>query len=334
MTHANEINARELGLIGDSPPMRELLRLMQRVATTQATVLILGESGTGKELVAAGIHRLSKRAERPFVTVDCTNIPANLMESEVFGHEAGAFTDARQRKEGLFELAEGGTVLLDEIGLLPMELQAKLLGVLETRRFRRLGGTVEHTVDTRFLEATNEELGQAVDEGRFREDLYHRLNVVPMEIPPLRDRGDDIFVIAKHFLGEYTERHGIGQRSLGQSAILLLRAYGWPGNVRELRNVIERAVVLTGREDIRADDLVIDRRTYRSSSTAAGVSISESGEIAVRLPAAGVSLELLEREVILAALRRVDGNVTRAATLLAMSRDTLRYRIQKHGLDD
>ena len=321
-------------LIGNSPPMQDLLRLLERIAPTSATVMLQGESGTGKALLAEAIHQASPWAQGPFVTVDYTNIPASLMESEVFGHEAGAFTDARQRKQGLIELGSGGTVLLDEISLLPVELQAKLLGVLETRRFRRLGGTEEHEVNTRFLAATNDDLMAAVDSGRFREDLYHRLNVVPMQIPPLRDREDDVLRIAEHFLLEYTDRHGVGKRGLGQSAILLLRAYAWPGNVRELRNVVERAVLMSDREIIRADDLVIDRRTYRKTPGGAGISISEDGDLTVRLPSAGMSLEHLEREVIREALRRVEGNVTKAATLLKMSRDTLRYRIQKHDLSE
>lgn len=327
-------NHESYGLIGDSQPMQQLLRLLERIAPTRATVMLRGESGTGKALLAEAIHRASPWAAGPFVTVDCTNIPANLMESEVFGHEPGAFTDARQRKQGLIELGAGGTILLDEISVLPVKLQAKLLGVLETRKFRRLGGTEEHETDTRFLAATNEDLMQAVEEGRFREDLYHRLNVVPMEIPPLRDRGEDVLRIANHFLAEYTERHGVGTRSLGQSSILLLSAYAWPGNVRELRNVIERAVLMSDREIIRADALVIDRRTYRSTPGGAGITISEEGELTVRLPAAGLSLEAVEREVIRAALRRASGNVSKAAQLLQMSRDTLRYRIQKFDLEE
>ncbi len=321
-------------LIGDSQPMKSLLRLPERIAPTRATVMLQGESGTGKALLAEAIHRASPWAQGPFVTVDCTNIPASLMESEVFGHEAGAFTDARQRKQGLIELGAGGTILLDEISLLPVELQAKLLGVLETRRFRRLGGTDEHEVDARFVAATNEDLMEAVETGRFREDLDHRLNVVPMQIPPLREREDDVLRIAEHFLEEYTERHGVGTRELGQSAILLLRAYEWPGNVRELRNVVERAVLMSDRQIIRADDLVIDRRSYRAATGTAGISINDDGEMTVRLPGGGLDLEHLEREVIRAALRRVEGNVTKAAQLLKMSRDTLRYRVQKFDLDD
>ncbi len=224
------------GVVGQSAVMHDLSRLVERVANTRATLLIRGESGTGKELIARAIHQLSNRKDNAFVTVDCTNIPANLMESELFGHERGAFTDASTSKKGLLEIAGGGTVFLDEIGLMPLELQAKILNVLETQRFRRVGGTVEIQVDVRFLAATNEDLESAVQDGRFRDDLYHRLNVVPIEAPALRTRGEDVRLIADHVLAEYTRTHGTGARRLGESAQLLLSAYAWPGNVRELRH--------------------------------------------------------------------------------------------------
>lgn len=314
-------------LIGSSEPMQQLLRMLERIAPTRATVLLRGDSGTGKALLAEAIHAASPWAAGPFVTVDCTNIPANLMESEVFGHEAGAFTDARQAKPGLIELGAGGTVLLDEISLLPVELQAKLLGVLETRRFRRLGGTQEHEVDTRFLAATNDDLMRSVEEGRFREDLYHRLNVVPMEVPPLRERGDDVLQIAEHFLAEYTQRHGVGPRQLGQSAILLLRAYEWPGNVRELRNVVQRLVVTSEGATIRPSHL---GDVLGEHVVAAAPGTGAPGET-VSL-ALGSSLEQMEAEMIRHTLERVTSNRREAAAVLGISVRSLQYKIKRYGL--
>ena len=326
------------GIVGQSAIMHDLSRLVERVANTKATLMIRGESGTGKELIARAIHQLSNRKDSAFVSVDCTNIPANLMESELFGHERGAFTDASTAKKGLLEIAGGGTVLLDEIGLMPLELQAKILNVLETQRFRRVGGTVEIQVDVRFLAATNEDLEAAVRDGRFRDDLYHRLNVVPIEAPPLRMRGEDVRLIADHVLEEYTTLHGTGARRLGESVQLLLSAYAWPGNVRELRHVIERAVLMTDRTVIRADDLIIDRRNYAAAVAAAaappnsGIRLDDQGAISVDFPPQGLALEAVERELIRAALEKSGKNVTRAAELLHVSRDTLRYRIGKYGL--
>ena len=323
-----------VGLVGQSAAMHDLSRLVERVAGTRATLLIRGESGTGKELIARAIHKFSPRKDNAFVTVDCTNIPANLLESELFGHERGAFTDASRAKSGLLEVATGGTVFLDEIGLMPLELQAKLLNVLETLRIRRVGGTVEIEVDVRFLAATNEDLEAAVRDGGFRSDPYHRLNVVPIEVPPLRMRGEDVRLIADHVLDEYTALHGTGARRLGESAQLLLSAYSWPGNVRELRHVIERAVLMTDRTVIRADDLIIDRRNYAAAAAVAssGIRLDEKGAISVEFPPQGLALEAVERELIRAALEKSGRNVTRAAELLHVSRDTLRYRISKYGL--
>lgn len=326
----------EFGLIGESQPILDLEHILRRIGPTDATVLIRGESGTGKELVARAVHGLGDDPLRPFVTVDCTNIPETLLESELFGHEAGAFTDARSRKHGLVESADGGTLFLDEIALLPLALQAKLLRVLETHRLRRLGGTDEISIHVRFLAATNEDLAAAVDEGRFREDLYHRLAVVHIEVPPLRKRDKDIPRIARRVVDEYAERHKTGTRTLGASATLLIEAYHWPGNVRELRNVIERAVLMSDREVIRADDLDIDRRTYKSRTERSGMDLSltmdAAGQFTAQLPAAGLNLEALEKSLIEAALARSDGNVTAAAKLLHLTRDTLRYRIEKYDI--
>ena len=321
------------GVIGESDVMKDLSRLVRRVAPTRATLRIRGASGTGKELVARAVHSLSSCRDHAFITVDCANIPSSLMESELFGHERGAFTDASAQKKGLIELADNGTVFFDEIGILPIELQAKLLNVLETQRFRRVGGTEELQMNVRFLAATNEDMEAAVEEGRFREDLYHRLNVVPIDLPPLRDRGGDVLIIAAKALKEFTELHGAEPRRLGTSAHALLIAYSWPGNVRELRNVMERAVLMTDRSVIRADDLIIDRRTYRNIKAASSaISVDAEGHVTVVLPAEGMSLEAVERELILAALEKAHRNVTQAASLLGLSRDTLRYRINKYSL--
>jgi len=306
----------------------------RRVARTRTTLLLRGESGTGKEVIARAVHRLSPAADKPFVTVDCTSIPPTLMESELFGHEPGAFTDARTLKRGLVETAEGGTILLDEIGTMPLELQGKLLHVLETRGFRRVGGTDEIHVSVRFMAATNEDLEAAVREGRFRPDLYYRLNVISLELPPLRDRLDDVLLIAEAALREFAALQEAGSRCLGQSALALLRRYDWPGNVRELRNVIERAVVMTDREVIRAEDLTIDRRSGPRLDAAPGlIRIDAQGQVGVVIPPEGISLEKLELELVRTALRQADGSIAKAARLLGLSRDTLRYRVKKHKID-
>jgi DNA-binding NtrC family response regulator len=322
------------GMIGTSPPMQEVFAMVRRVAATNATVLIRGESGTGKELVARAIHSLAYIEPKPFFTIDCASIPANLMETELFGHERGAFTDAKEQKKGLLELADGGTLFLDEVGLMPLDLQVKLLNVFETLQFRRVGGTRQLKVSVRFLVATNEDLEEAVKAGRFREDLYYRLNVVPIPLPPLRERGEDIVLLAEHYLKVYAALHELPPRQLSVEARVLLRAYPWLGNVRELRNVIERAVLMTDGEVIRAGDLAIDRRSRRQGrEEPSPLHIDQSGRLTVTaFPAQGISLEEVEKQLIQEALRHAGGNITRAATLLSTSRDVMRYRIAKYGL--
>ena len=322
-----------VGVIGRSEAMQVVFRMVRRVAPTQATVLIRGESGTGKEVIAHAIHLHSRVASQPLVTVDCTNIPSNLMESELFGHEKGAFTDARSLKKGLIETADGGTLFLDELGLMPLDIQAKMLHFLETRRFRRVGGTEELEVSLRILTATNEDLEQAVSEGRFREDLFYRLNVVPIDLPPLRARGDDVLLIAEHYLKWYSTLHGVELRTLAEDAKALFRAYAWSGNVRELRNVIERAVLMTDAPAIPASALSIDRRAGREGqSTARILTMDAAGQLSVDFPAEGLAIEEVEKQLIQAALAEVKGNVSKAAALLHLSRDTLRYRIGKYEL--
>jgi two-component system response regulator AtoC len=324
-------------IVGKSESIHQVFDLIRRIARTSSTVLVTGESGTGKELVARAIHANSDRASRPFLSINCASIPANLLESELFGHEKGAFTDAKAKKLGLVEVADDGTLFLDEIGLMPLDIQAKLLTVLETRSFRRLGATDERTASARFIAATNRDLEKAVKEGGFREDLYYRLNVIPIRLPPLRERGEDILLLARYFLSEYTRRHETATRPMTPAAESLLRSYPWSGNVRELKNVIERAVLLTDGPVIDASDLSIDRRSRnREPGMGAGtdvpVEVSQTGLVRVVFPPWGLPLEELERQVIEEALNHTKGNISQAAKLLHISRDTLRYRLQKHGI--
>ena len=320
-------------IVGESLAMHQVFERVRRISRTSSTVLITGESGTGKELIARAIHFNSDRADRPFLSVNSASIPANLLEAEMFGYEKGAFTDAKMRKRGLVEVAGGGTLLLDEIDLMPLARQAKILPVLEPRRFRRVGGTEELSAGCRFIAATNRDLEKAVKSGEFREDLYYRLNVIPIHLPPLRERGDDVLLLARHFLGEYCHRHGMSFRELSAEAETLLKAYPWSGNVRELKNEIERAVLLTDGPTIRASDLSINRRIWdRDSDKVAPVEVSGAGQVRITFPAWGLSLDDLERQVIKKALSHTRGNISQAAKLLHVSRDTLRYRMQKHRI--
>jgi len=323
------------GVIGKSALMQDVFRMVRRVADTSATILIRGESGTGKEMIARAIHALGSSRDKLFITVACTSIPTNLMETELFGHERGAFTDARQQKKGLLEMADGGTLFLDEIGLLPLELQAKLLNVLETQKFRRVGSTGELQVSVRFLAATNEDLEEAVKDGGFREDLYYRLNVVPIHLPPLRLRSEDTMLLSEYFLQVYTSRYVAPIRRFSEDAQQLLQAYPWPGNVRELKNVIERAVLMTEGDLIDAEDLTIDRRVRKEpSALSSAVKISGEGKIEIAFPAQGIPLAVIEEQVVQAALQHTEGNVSRAASLLHITRDMMRYRIAKYGLSE
>jgi DNA-binding NtrC family response regulator len=268
------------------------------------------------------------------MSINCASRPANLLEAELFGYEKGAFTDAKARKKGLIEVAGDGTLLLDEIGLMPLDLQGKLLTVLETHRFRRVGGTEELSADCRFIAATNRDLEKALGAREFREDLYYRLNVIPISLPLLRERGEDVLLLTRHFLKEYSRRHGIPLREFSPEAEALVRTHPWPGNIRELKNVIERAMLLTDGPVIDAPDLSIYRRprSYEAGG-AAPVKVSEAGLIQISFPPWGLPLEDLERQVIEGALSHTEGNVSKAARLLHISRDTLRYRMQKHGIE-
>jgi two-component system, NtrC family, response regulator AtoC len=306
-------------IVGRSRAITEALELARRVANTaRTTVLLLGETGVGKELFARGIHYAGANSEQPFVAVNCAAIPETLLESELFGHERGAFTDARKRKSGLFELAESGTLFLDEIHQMPLALQPKLLRVLESRRVRLLGGTEEIDIRCRLIAAANPLLEQAVSTGAFREDLFYRLNVFTITLPPLRERQDDITLIARQCLAESVNEHG-RVKVLSPGALEALHTHRWPGNVRELRNIIERAAILSGDErTILPEHLLIQRRT-----AATGDSVGE-----IRIPRTGKTLALVEREAIQIALRITNGNRSAAARMLGISRPRLARKMR------
>ena len=307
-------------IVGQAESMERLRQMVAKVATSPAsTVLLTGESGTGKDLVAKVIHYNSTRAGRPFMNITCSALPEQLLESELFGHERGAFTDARIQKRGLLESADGGTVFLDEIGEMVPALQAKLLRVLEEKSFKRVGGSADITVDVRVVAATNRTLEEEVSKGRFRSDLYYRLNVLPIHLPPLREHPEDVPVLVTFFVDSFNREFKKRIAGLSPSAQSLLRGYGWPGNVRELRNVVERAMLLAEGDTLEARDF---------GALASGIAPGDPFE----LPAAGVNLDELERSLVAQALRRTGGNHTKAAGLLGLNRDQIRYRIEKYGL--
>jgi two-component system response regulator PilR (NtrC family) len=312
-------------ILGRSPPMQEVFRVLERVAPTGVTVLIYGESGTGKELVARRLHSLSGRKGR-FVAVNCSAIPEGLIESELFGHVKGSFTGAVADKPGLFEEAQGGTLFLDEVGELPLTLQPKLLRVLQEGRIKRVGGNREIAVDVRIVSATNRELRSEVGSGRFREDLFYRLNVVAIEIPPLRERREDIPVLAQHFLKKYAEAFGRPVRGFSREVLETLERYGYPGNVRELENLVERAVALEPGEYLSRDSLSAELLGNSHGRPNASLEIPEEG---IDLEA---TLESVERRYLESALRRTGGNRTEAAKLLGCSFRSLRYRLDKLGI--
>jgi transcriptional regulator with PAS, ATPase and Fis domain len=314
-------------IIGESPTLREAVRLAARVAAARrTTVLLTGETGTGKELFARGIHYASSSASEPFVAINCAAIPDSLLESELFGHEKGAFTGAYARKQGLLELAGSGALFLDEVHHLPQQLQPKLLRALESRQVRPLGGLVEIPIDCRIIAAASPLLEQVVASGEFREDLYYRLNVFSLMLPPLRDRPGDIGVTARHFLAHETRDHRRSKR-FSDDAIAALLLHRWPGNVRELKNVVERAAILCGESPVvRAEHFMIQRRTPRSAAN--GDAATEAvGEI--RIPRAGKLLEDIEREAVTLTLQLTGGNQAAAARLLGISRPTLAKKMTR-----
>jgi DNA-binding NtrC family response regulator len=316
-------------IIGQSPAIREMLSMAQKVAESEvSSVLLQGESGTGKDLVAKAIHYHSNRAEGPFVAINCAALPGTLIESELFGYEKGAFTDAKARKEGMFEQAEGGTILLDEIGELELSLQAKLLRVLEEGAFRRVGGLKDIPFDARVIAASNRDLKKESEVGRFRLDLYYRLSVIQIDIPSLRERGDDVLLLTEHYIQSFSERLRRRITGINSEVASAFRHYNWPGNVRELRNVIERAMILE-------DDEVITMK-YIPRPVSGGRGAAEpfhpdgSGHAELfKLPPGGVSLDQVEMSLVRQAIERSGGNQTKAAELLGISRDQLRYRLKK-----
>ena len=322
---AREFNFRQI--VGESPAMKKMLGLAAKVAESEvSSVLLQGESGTGKDLVAKAIHYGSQRAERPFVAVNCAALPATLIESELFGYEKGAFTDAKARKEGLFEQAESGTLLLDEIGELELSLQAKLLRVLEEGAFRRVGGLKDIPLDVRVLAASNRDLKTESEAGRFRLDLYYRLSIIQIDIPALRERGDDVLLLSQHYIETIGARLKRSKKIKGLSteAAEVFRRYKWPGNVRELRNVVERALILEDSDQITTE--------YLPGGLLEAPRLDQTkGDVSARfvLPDEGISLDEAELSFVRQAIQRSGGNQTRAAELLGISRDQLRYRLKK-----
>jgi len=316
---------RQLGpgsnFIGQSAPMRHVFELIEKVAPANASVIITGQSGTGKEMVARAIHDLSTRREKPFVAINCSAIPATLMESEIFGYERGAFTGADQRRSGCFELAHHGTLFLDEVGELPTELQAKFLRVLEESRLRRLGGKAEVEVDVRVLCATNRDLKSEIKAGRFREDLFFRLNVFQVHLPPLRERAEDVRPLVQHFVERFSRESGGKLKGIDPKAVELLETYAWPGNVRELRNAVERAVILAGNGTIQREHLPPEIAGQTEEATA------------VRLPL-GRPLAEMEKAYILASLARNGGNKARTAQNLGISEKTLYNRLKEYRTEE
>jgi two-component system, NtrC family, response regulator AtoC len=315
-------------IVGESPAMREMLSLAHKVAESEvSSVLLQGESGTGKDLVAKAIHYHSSRADHPFVAINCAALPSTLIESELFGYEKGAFTDAKARKEGMFEQAEGGTLFLDEIGELELSLQAKLLRVLEESSFRRVGGLKDLPLDVRVIAASNRDLKSEGEAGRFRADLFYRLSVIQIDIPPLRERGDDIRVLAEHYMSSFRSRLRKNIDNITPEALTAFSSYSWPGNVRELRNVIERAMILE--DDDAITTKYLPRGLVGESRAVSEVRSEGKSPDPMRLPSAGVSLEDVEMSLVRQALERSNGNQTKAAELLNISRDQLRYRMKK-----
>jgi two-component system, NtrC family, response regulator AtoC len=314
------------GILGESPAMRAVLDRARQIAALDETppVLITGETGTGKGLVARTIHASGPRSGKPFIDVNCTALPATLMEAELFGYERGAFTDAKESKLGLFEAAEGGFLFLDEVGDIELALQGKLLRAIEDRTVRRVGGIRDRKIDVRILAATNRDLQKDVQGERFRKDLYFRLAVILLRLPPLRERADDVLLLAEHYLRHFGAKYGRGVRRIGAEAQAVLRAYPWPGNVRELSHVMERAVLWSHDEELTPDHLSLNNPDELMQPV--------PDAAAPGLPPGGMDLGQWERAMLEQALQQSGGNQTRAAQRLGISRDTLRYRIKKYGL--
>jgi two-component system response regulator AtoC len=330
VTHLRREMRNSLGsstIVAVSQEMRRVLQIAEKVAQSDtSTVLIQGESGTGKELIAHAIHDQSKRESMPFVTVNCAGFPEHLLENELCGHEKGAFTDAKEVKKGLLEMADGGTLFLDEIGDMHVNLQAKLLRLVEQKSFRRMGGVKDIQVDVRIITVTNKDLIKLKEEGRFREDLFYRINVASVKIPPLRERPDDILPLTKYFVHKYNDEFHKTIQKVSKGVEDFFMGYSWPGNVRELRNVIERALILG-----EGDTFLLEHLPMELLGQASRQGMVIDG---IRIPPEGISLEKVEEALVRQALRLTNGNQTRAAKLLDISRDALRYRMQKFGIQE
>ena len=310
-------------IIGRSQAMQDIFATVLRVAATRATVLLAGESGVGKDRIARAIHQASPRKDKPFVKINCTSIPENLMESELFGYEKGAFTGANQTKPGKFEQADTGTVFLDEIGDVPPAIQVKLLRILQEKEFERLGSNKTRQIDVRIIAATNVDLRAALEQGTFREDLYYRLNVVPLNIPPLRERKEDIPFLAEHFVEKLSKDLGSPVTAISRAAVAKLMDYSWPGNVRELENVLERSIVLSNGETLDAVDIRLEMAAPSRSHAATSNSFLPDG----------LTLDQYEQQLIKEALKRANGNKSQAARLLGLTRNAFRYRLDQMGMD-
>ncbi len=327
VAHLRSEQSRKYGvnnIIAESRHMKNVLSMVEKVAKSDAsTIFIQGESGTGKELIAKAIHFESSRADKPFMAINCAAVPETLLESELMGHERGAFTDAKSMKKGLFEIGDGGTVFLDEIGEMEMGMQVKLLRVLEERSFRRVGGTKDISIDVRIVSATNKDLLKAIEEKVFRNDLYYRIQVIPIFLPPLRERKDDIIPLAKHFINHFNREFGKNVASISKMAEKFLVEYSWPGNIRELKNAIERAIILENEPT-----LLLEHLPQEIVSKTGG---SSGGPIVFRLPPEGVDIEDVERELIRQSLEMAEGNQSKAAKKLNLGIDAFRYRMKKFG---
>jgi DNA-binding NtrC family response regulator len=313
-------------IVGRTGGMKKIFKTIKQIADKKSTAAIYGESGTGKELIARAIHFNSNRRNKPFIAVNAAAIPETLIENELFGHEKGAFTDARERTVGKFELAEGGTLFLDEIGELPMSAQVKLLRVLQEKEFTRLGSTVSEKVDVRFIVATNRDLEEAMRQKQFREDLYYRINVVPIKIPPLRQRKNDIHLLVNHILEKISIEDEAPEKHISKDALELLMEYRWPGNVRELENVIERSVAFCSGDTIEPEDLPEKIRSLQMDSA------RPDGEFIDKGRSLSETVEEFEKKMIVNALKRTRGNKTKAAETLRITRKMLRYKVEKYGL--
>jgi two-component system response regulator AtoC len=326
LRHEVEAETTHENIVGESASMAEVFSLLEKVSKSNATTILLqGESGTGKDLIARAIHFGSERRERPFLVINCAALPENLLESELMGHEKGAFTDAKSAKKGCFEVADGGTVYLDEIGEMKVSMQAKLLRIIENKSFKRLGGLQDIKVDVRIIAATNRDLESFVGEAAFREDLYYRLKVIPIDLPPLRERKEDIPFLVSHFISRFNAEFKRKVKGISPEAQELLMNYDWPGNVRELKNVIERAIILESEEIILPEHLPAELRNGMASER-------DKRAFQLKIPPHGLSIEKLEESLLRQALMMTGKNQTKAAKLLGLGRDALRYRMRKIGM--